>query len=89
MPSDNWSHKKAYNLAKKENIILTDQHWIIINFVRSFYQKFHLLPNLRIIITELQKEHTINSIYIYRLFPQHPLKQISIIGGLPLPIHCL
>ncbi|MBZ2279355.1 MAG: TusE/DsrC/DsvC family sulfur relay protein [Buchnera aphidicola] len=89
---NDWNPEIAKEIAKKENIFLTDDHWVIIYFVRNFYFKFNITPSMRILIQNIQKkikqEHNI-SIYLFKLFPKGPAKQASKIAGIPKPIKCL
>lgn len=50
-----WSEAVAYQLAEKENIVLTDKHWDIIQFVRAeFYTNKGLVPHERYIMRDME-----------------------------------
>jgi len=50
-----WSESVAYQLAEKENIVLTDEHWDIIQFVRAeFYTNTGLVPHERYIMRAME-----------------------------------
>ena len=81
-----------YKIAKQENITLTDEHWLIVHFVRDFYQEFNTSPAIRMLVKAVTKafgEEKGNSRYLYRLFPDGPAKQATKIAGLPKPVKCI
>ncbi|UDG79137.1 Sulfurtransferase TusE [Candidatus Ecksteinia adelgidicola] len=87
-----WNKDLALLLADQERIILTDEHWIIINFVRNFYKQYNSIPALRLtikMISEKYGKEKNNSYYFYSLFPINPMRQISKIAGLPKPVKCI
>jgi tRNA 2-thiouridine synthesizing protein E len=87
-----WNEEIANCLAQQENINLTDQHWEIILFIRSYYGQYKHLPNSRVFIKAIAKtlgEDKGNSRYLHRLFPDGPLKYACKLAGLPKPPTCL
>ena len=87
-----WFEELALEIAKKENIELTEEHWEIIWTVRDFYQEYKTSPAIRMLVkTMAQKfgEEKGNSRYLQCLFPDGPAKQATKIAGLPKPIKCL
>jgi tRNA 2-thiouridine synthesizing protein E len=87
-----WNEEVANYLARHERIMLTDQHWEIILFIRSYYGQYKHLPNTRAFIKAIAKtlgEDKGNSRYLHRLFPDGPLKYACKLAGLPKPPTCL
>ncbi|MEQ1558471.1 MAG: TusE/DsrC/DsvC family sulfur relay protein [Methyloglobulus sp.] len=87
-----WNETVANQLAAQENIQLSEQHWEIILFIRSYYEQFKHLPNTRVFIKAIANtlgEDKGNSRYLHRLFPDGPLKYASKLAGLPKPPTCL
>jgi tRNA 2-thiouridine synthesizing protein E len=87
-----WDEEVATHLAQLENIKLTEQHWEIILFMRSYYGQYKHLPNTRVFIKAVAKtlgEDKGNSRYLHRLFPDGPLKYACKLAGLPKPPTCL
>lgn len=87
-----WNPSVAAALAHKEAIQLTDAHWEILMFIRSYYQNFKHLPNARMFVAAIRKqfgEEKGNSRYLQKLFPDGPLKYACKIAGLPKPPTCL
>lgn len=88
---DDWTPEVAEELARRQNISLSADHWEIINLVRDFYSKYQASPAIRTLINALKQqygEEKGNSIYLHRLFPG-AAKQVSNIAGLPKPIRCM
>jgi tRNA 2-thiouridine synthesizing protein E len=87
-----WNERVAIQLAQQESIALTDQHWEIILFIRSYYEQYRHLPNMRAFTKAVAKtlgEDKGNSRYLHRLFPDGPLKYACKLAGLPKPPTCL
>ncbi len=89
---NDWSPDIAQQLAQREKITLTDNHWEIIKLLRSFYLEYELSPAMRILVKQaglqLGKEKG-SSAYLMQLFPGSPVKLASKIAGLPKPTNCL
>ena len=89
---DDWNETVAHALAKMEAIELTEAHWEIIYFIRDYYKNFNHSPNTRVFIKAIRNtlgEDKGNTRYLYRLFPDGPLKYACKIGGLPKPTSCI
>ncbi|AGH81575.1 sulfur oxidation protein of DsrC family protein [Psychromonas sp. CNPT3] len=87
-----WNEALATHIANLEGITLTDKHWQVIHLVRDFYSQFNSSPAMRALLKALQKQcndTTLNSRYLYRLFPDGPAKQATKIAGLPKPARCI
>ncbi|MDP8051348.1 MULTISPECIES: TusE/DsrC/DsvC family sulfur relay protein [Pasteurellaceae] len=87
-----WSPELAETIAQNEELVLTDEHWEIINVVREFYQEYNTSPAIRMLVKTLANkfgQEKGNSRYLQRLFPNGPAKQATKIAGLPKPAKCL
>ncbi|MDC9563132.1 MULTISPECIES: TusE/DsrC/DsvC family sulfur relay protein [unclassified Pseudoalteromonas] len=87
-----WTKELAPIIAEQENIILSEPHWEVINFVRNFYLEYNTSPAIRMLVKAMAKslgEDKGNSIYLYKLFPKGPAKQATKIAGLPKPARCI
>ncbi|MFZ1871837.1 sulfurtransferase TusE [Serratia sp. D1N4] len=90
--SADWQEGLAPLLAAQEEIVLTEAHWEVVRFVRSFYQEFNTSPAIRMLVKAMAQkygEEKGNSRYLYRLFPKGPAKQATKIAGLPKPVKCI
>lgn len=87
-----WQADLAPELAKQDDLELTEAHWEVINFVRSFYLKYNTSPAIRALTKAMKEEfgeEKANSRYLYRLFPEGPAKQATKYAGLPKPARCI
>jgi len=83
---DKWSEDAARALAELEGITeLTEKHWTIINYLRSYYLENEIAPMIR----RLTKETKIGLKEIYELFPQGPANSACKWAGLPKPTGCV
>jgi len=89
---DDWSPTVARWLAANEGIGLTEEHWALIELVRTFYADHEVAPAMRPLV-KLVKEHLGeargNSLYLLKLFPGSPARLLAKIAGLPRPTNCL
>lgn len=89
---DDWSVQVAEDLARKEDIVLTPDHWEIIHLIRDFHQRRGLSPVMRILVKLVEKDlgpDKGNSLYLLKLFPESPARIACKIAGLPRPVNCL
>jgi tRNA 2-thiouridine synthesizing protein E len=83
---DLWDKEVARAMAAQEGIAeLTDDHWIVISYLRDYYTQFEIAPMIR----KLCKETGFSLKYIYELFPSGPAKGACRLAGLPKPTGCV
>ena len=87
-----WNERIALEIARQENITLTDAHWEIIVLTRDFYERYQISPATRA-LTHLVKQELGSkkgtSLYLMKLFGGSPAKMVSKISGLPKPDNCI
>lgn len=89
---DDWNAEVADTIAARENILLTDAHWEIIELLRDYYRQYEASPAMRPLVSYVRQRlgsEKGNSIYLLTLFPGSPAKIGSKIAGLPKPDNCL
>ena len=89
---DDWNADTAQEIAARENIILTEAHWEIIQLLRDFYKTFELSPSMRALVKYTHQrlgDEKGRSIYLLQLFPLSPAKIACKIAGLPKPANCI
>ena len=87
-----WQPEMVEILAEQEGIVLSSEHWEVVQFVRDFYLKYNTSPAMRPLVKAMAKELGAdkgNSRYLFRLFPKGPAKQATKLAGLPKPAKCL
>ena len=86
-PSD-WSDEVAEELARREQIQLTREHWLAIRFIREYYEQRQIAPDSRHVIKYLEKQsgrgHAGRN-DLFRLFPYGYVKQACKIAGMRKP----
>lgn len=84
-PND-WSKEIAEVLATEEGINqLNLEHWKVIEFCRTDYQRQGEAPTLR----RITKEGGVSTKELYTLFPKGPAKKVARIAGLGKPHGCI
>ncbi|MDQ8039458.1 MAG: TusE/DsrC/DsvC family sulfur relay protein [Rickettsiella sp.] len=87
-----WHEKVATDMAKKEALILSKDHWHVIYSLRNYYQQYHKIPSIRMLANQLAVQigaAKADSVYLHSLFPAGVLKQASKLAGLPRPARCM
>ena len=72
-------------LAETEDVVLTDEHWEVINYLRGYYAEFGVAPMVRKMLRDTGKSNA----EIYELFPSGPGKGACKIAGLLKPTGCV
>ena len=86
-----WSPAVAAEIASREAISLTAEHWEVINLLRDFYAAHGLSPMMRVLVKQMKETYGQDkgsSIYLMQLFPEYPALIASKIAGLPRPTNC-
>jgi tRNA 2-thiouridine synthesizing protein E len=87
-----WCREVAEALALEEDIVLTPEHWEILELLRAFYGEYQLSPATRPLVkyTALKLgADKGNSLHLNRLFNGTPAKLAAKLAGLPKPTNCL
>ncbi|MDB6097240.1 MAG: tusE [Francisellaceae bacterium] len=87
-----WDSNIALELAARDNLMLTSEHWLIIHYIRQFYLDYQTTPPIRAMVNLLKQNNpsqSINSAYLHHLFPLGPSLQSSRLAGLPKPTRCM
>lgn len=84
-----WRRADSEAVAGREGLVLTEDHWAVIEFLRDFYLEHGKPDSARKISDALNDRFAERggSQYLYRLFPEGPVSQGSRIALLPLPAY--
>jgi tRNA 2-thiouridine synthesizing protein E len=83
---DVWDEAVAASLAQTEGVdSLTDDHWVVVNYLREYYLEYNMAPMIR----KLCKATNFKLKEIYDLFPSGPAKGACKVAGLPKPTGCV
>ncbi len=80
-----WDRDVAEKLAETEDVVLTPEHWEIIDYLRNYYAEFGVAPMVRKMLKDTGKSNA----EIYELFPSGPGKGACKIAGLLKPTGCV
>jgi TusE/DsrC/DsvC family sulfur relay protein len=83
-----WSERAAEALAREERIVLTEEHWAVIRFMREYYEQRHIAPDARHVMKHLAAVKGAdragrNDLFV--LFPYGYVKQACKIAGMRKP----
>ncbi|MCB1741573.1 MAG: TusE/DsrC/DsvC family sulfur relay protein [Gammaproteobacteria bacterium] len=87
-----WDREVAVEMARQDDIELTESHWEVIEFLREYYDQYQIAPAIRILTKAMARKlgrEKGNTRYLYKLFPQGPAKQACRYAGLPKPTGCV
>lgn len=86
---EDWTLELAAELAAEENIELNDDYWPILNFVRDYWNKNKITPDIRHVVGHLAELYNMNKKagkkHIFNLFPYGYVKQTCKIAGMQRP----
>lgn len=87
-----WSPKVAETMAAADGITLQEDHWVVLQIFREYYERFEIEPPMRALV-RLAKERLGgdkgSSRFLYCLFPDGPGTQACRYAGLPRPVSCV
>lgn len=81
-----WNAGLAEEFARKESILLTEDHWDAINFMRQYFAEHQVAPDVRHVSKHLAGRLGAESRNkIFELFPYGYVKQACKIAGMKRP----
>jgi dissimilatory sulfite reductase related protein len=79
-----WTPQIAAEIAKEENLELTEKHYEVLNFIRDRQAKGETLT-----IRSVGNSGITDIKGFYTLFPGAPMKKAAKIAGIPKPASCV
>ena len=83
---EQWTEAFAFALAEQEGLILTDEHWQVIQFIRDYYDDHDVQAQVRDMVMHFRKEWGPirgNSRHLHDIFPLGgPQKQGNRLAGM-------
>lgn len=81
-----WNEDIARRFAAEESLALTEDHWDAIRFMREYYAKHQVAPDVRHVTKHLAERLGADSRNaIFELFPYGYVKQACRIAGMKRP----
>ena len=81
---DQWNKEIGVEIAKEENIEMTDEHWEVVKYLQEQYK-----AEVPLTIRKIGKSGVVDIKGFYQLFPDGPLKKSCRIAGIPKPVSCI
>lgn len=83
---NHWTESIARELARREGITLTEDHWRVIRFMRDYYASHQIAADARFAIKHLAETHGAAARKrLFELFPYGYVKQACKIAGMRRP----
>lgn len=86
---DQWSKNFVHVRAEYEELELTDEHWLIIHYIRDYYEQNNVQAPVRDMIRHFKKiwgKERANTRYLHKIFPLGgPQKQGNRLAGVRKP----
>ncbi|MDA8233135.1 MAG: TusE/DsrC/DsvC family sulfur relay protein [Magnetospirillum sp.] len=80
-----WSEDVARELAGREGITLTDEHWEALKFMRAYLDEHQIAPDVRHVMKHLADFRGTGRNRIFELFPYGYVQQACKIAGMKRP----
>ncbi|MBI2381123.1 MAG: TusE/DsrC/DsvC family sulfur relay protein [Gammaproteobacteria bacterium] len=87
-----WDEAVAAAIAEAEGLVLGEDHWQVLRYVRRYYEEFKTSPAMRPLVKYLGQHlgpEKGNSLFLAGLFPGGAAKQATKLAGLPKPTRCI
>jgi tRNA 2-thiouridine synthesizing protein E len=86
---EDWSPELALALATEEGLALTEEHWIILTFVREYFAEHQITPDIRHVARYIAEragcDKKVGKRRIFELFPYGYVKQTCKVAGMMRP----
>ncbi|HYN55570.1 MAG TPA: TusE/DsrC/DsvC family sulfur relay protein [Motilibacterales bacterium] len=82
---DQWSEEIAAELAKNIDVEMTEEHWVLIKWLREDYKEKGETATTR----RVQTAGGVPTKKQFELFPKKPAKKMAYIAGVPKPKGCV
>ena len=84
-----WTHNFARQVAREEELNLGKDHWIVIQFVREYFEEHQVIPDVRHVTAYLSSNMNIDKktakAILFNIFPYGYVKQACKIAGMKRP----
>jgi tRNA 2-thiouridine synthesizing protein E len=86
---EDWDQSVAQQLASEEQLVLNDDYWPVLGFIRDYWSEHRVIPDVRHVFTWLAAERGIDKKaakeQLFKLFPYGYVKQACKIAGMQRP----
>ena len=83
----NYGDEVVRVIAEAEGLKLTDDHLLVVDYMRTKYKEDGQTPNFRNMLKDFEEDHPGKDWkkLLYTLFPMQPNRQAAMVAGLPKP----
>ena len=83
---ETWDHDVAAALAAQIGVVLEDDHWFVLRFMRDYYQEHQIAPDARHVMRHLEQRHPgAGRKRLFELFPYGYVAQACKVAGMRRP----
>jgi len=86
---EDWDVVVACTLADEENLVLEQEYWPVLQFMRQHWQEHKVAPDVRHVVKFLVEEHAYSKpaakALLFQLFPYGYVQQACKIAGMQKP----
>ncbi|EEZ79697.1 TusE/DsrC/DsvC family sulfur relay protein [Candidatus Thioglobus sp.] len=86
---EDWDQDVALELAKSENVELSDDYWTIFDFMRSYYNDNGVAPDVRHTTKQMTVDFSVDKkaakAKLFTMFPYGYVKQACKVSGMKRP----
>jgi len=84
-----WSLEVAEEMARREALSLTEDHWNVLNVMREYYGEYNIAPIRKLLLKEVaekfeSKKYDVK--FLDDLFPKGLIAQGTKMAGVPMPL---
>jgi tRNA 2-thiouridine synthesizing protein E len=86
---DDWNLDTARALAAEAGLVMTDEHWRIVEFIRESYETTQVVPEARKLLRQMKTlwgPERATRRYLYQLFPAGYAQTACKIAGMRKPL---
>jgi len=86
---EDWTEQFAQSLAKEEGLVLDEQYWSVLTFMRQYWTEHHVAPDVRHVIKFITDNQSMDKKqakqHLFTLFPYGYVKQACKLAGMQRP----
>ena len=82
---EDWTENWANDCAQRLGVQLTDDHWVVIRFMRAFLEDHQVMPDARFVMRHIAATCGAGRNRLFELFPYGYVGQACRIAGMKRP----
>ena len=86
---EDWSVLVACSLADEEELVLEEEYWPVLQFMRDYWHEHKVAPDVRHVVDYMAREQAANKqsakAHLFKMFPYGYVQQACKIAGMQKP----